>query len=443
MSNLTDRPKSKQGKSNGADGPPVPADPASPVTSIDSAWRKRLLREDQKDLHSHPFSNLANAVICFERCPDWRDVLAYDDHSLSVIALSRPPCPEGSPLPTSVSSDGMFPRHWTDADSIRAATWLQHERIQVGKDIARQAALTVALSHPFHPVRDYLTSLAWDGELRIDYWLSTHLGASWSDYVAAVGSRFLVSAVARAFRPGSKVDTCLILEGEQGKLKSTALSTLFGQSWFTDELPDIRKKDAAIQLLGIWAVELAELDALEGVAVSSIKKFISRSIDRFRPPWGTHAVNVPRGCVFAATVNHSTYLKDETGGRRFWPVKTGHIDRHALAADRDQLWAEAVTRYQAGDPWYLETAKLVALAREEQDSRYESDPWEHRIRLFINGREDVSITEILEGALKKDRAEWTQKDQNRIARSLRVLGWDRFRARFGEEREWRYRLVTD
>ncbi len=440
MSNLTDRPKSKQGKSNGADGAPVPADP---VTSIDSAWRRRLLREDQKDLHSRPFSNLANAVICLERCPDWRDVLAFDEHSLSVIALSRPPRPKGALPAVSISSDGVFPRHWVDADSIRAANWLQHERIQVGKETAHQAVLTAALGHPFHPIRDYLTSLVWDSEPRIDYWLTTHLGASWSDYVAAVSSRFLISAVARAFHPGSKVDTCLILEGEQGKLKSTALSILFGPSWFTDELPDIRKKDAMIQLLGIWAVELAELDALEGVAVSSIKKFISRSIDRFRPPWGTHAVNVPRGCVFAATVNHSTYLKDETGGRRFWPVKTGHIDRHALAADRDQLWAEAVTRYHAGDPWYLDTTELVALAHSEQAERYESDPWEHRIRLFIASREDVSVTEILEGLLKKERAEWTQRDQNRIARSLRVLGWERFYARFGEEREWRYRRKVD
>jgi hypothetical protein len=161
--------------------------------------------------------------------------------------------------------------------------------------------------------------LHWDGVERLDRWLSTYLGADDSDYSRAVGSRWLISAVARTFQPGAKADCCLILEGPQGIRKSTALRTIAGE-YFTDELADLGSKDAAMQTRGVWIIELSELDSLSHAEVARIKAFMSRTTDRFRPPYGMRLVESPRQCVFAGTVNHGTYLRDETGGRRFWPI---------------------------------------------------------------------------------------------------------------------------
>ena len=178
-------------------------------------------------------------------------------------------------------------------------------------------------------MKAYLQGLLWDGVERLDRWLSTYLGAEDTDYSRAVGSRWLISAVARIFQPGAKADCCLILEGPQGIRKSTALRTIAGE-YFTDELADLGSKDAAMQTRGVWIIELSELDNLSHAEVARIKAFMSRTTDRFRPPYGMRLVESPRQCVFAGTVNHGTYLRDETGGRRFWPVVCGRIDVEGL-----------------------------------------------------------------------------------------------------------------
>jgi predicted P-loop ATPase len=250
--------------------------------------------------------------------------------------------------------------------------------------------------------------------------------------------RWLVSAVARIFRPGAKADCCLILEGAQGIRKSTALRTLAGE-YFTDELADLGSKDAAMQTRGVWIIELSEMDSLSHSEVARIKAFMSRTTDRFRPPYGMRLVESPRQCVFAGTVNHSTYLRDETGGRRFWPVACGRIDVDELAHDRDQIWAEAKARFDAGAVWWLESAELVQMAADQQMDRYEGDPWEEVIAPWVESRSSVSISEVLEKCLQKLQALWTQTDKNRAARCLRALGWERYRERHGTRLEWRYR----
>src|SRR5581483_7104435 len=194
---------------------------------------------------------------------------------------------------------------------------------------AGQAVQTAARDRPIHPVKAYLHALLWDGVQRVDTWLSAYLGAEDTEYARAVGSRWLISAVARIYRPGVKADCCLILEGPQGIKKSTALRTLAGE-YFTDELADLGSKDAALQIRGVWIVEISELDSLARSEIASIKAFMSRTADRFRPPFGKRVVECPRQCVFAGTVNHTEYLRDETGARRFWPVLCGTIDIEAL-----------------------------------------------------------------------------------------------------------------
>jgi predicted P-loop ATPase len=330
---------------------------------------------------------------------------------------------------------------WTDQeDRLTAADWLQRNGILVDLNTAAQAAQTVAKDRSFHPVRQYLKSVHWDGVQRLDRWLSTYLGAEDTDYSRAVGARWMISAVARIYRPGVKADCCLILEGPQGSKKSTALKTLAG-SYFTDELADLGSKDSALQTRGVWIIELSELDTLSRSEVSRIKAFMSRTTDRFRPPYGKRLIESPRQCVFAGTVNHSSYLRDDTGARRFWPIACGAIHIAALARDRDQLWAEAKARYDQGGVWWLETPELVSVAAQEQADRFESDPWEEILAGWLGSRISVSISEALSCCLDKPRAQWTQADKNRVACCFRALGWERYRERQGTTLEWRYRRL--
>jgi len=409
-------------------GPDAVLDAISHVDYAGTAWRKDLLRSKppMNTTEGRILPVLANAIAAFRHAPEWGGVLAFNEFGFGTVVLK--------PAPWGVVPNG----EWTDHEDRLATEWLQRQGILVSVEVAGQAVQTVARDHPFHPVRTYLQGLEWDGVERVDRWLSSYLGAEDTEYSRAVGSRWLISAVARIFRPGAKADCCLILEGPQGIRKSTALRTLAGQ-YFTDELADLGSKDAAMQTRGVWIIELSELDSLSHSEVARIKAFMSRTTDRFRPPYGMRLVESPRQCVFAGTVNHSTYLRDETGGRRFWPVACGRIDVDALAHDRDQLWAEAKERFDAGAVWWMETAELIQMASDQQIDRYEGDPWEEVIAPWLEGHPSVSISEVLEKCLQKAHALWTQTDKNRAARCLRALGWERYRERHGSRLEWRYR----
>jgi predicted P-loop ATPase len=361
-----------------------------------------------------------------------------------------------------------LPRTWSDVDDVRCAEWLQRRDLNVTPIVVSRGVGAVAREIRVHPVRDYLMSLRWDGVPRLGQWVTTYLGAEDTPLNRAIGSRWMISGVARIMQPGAKVDHMLILEGPQGSKKSSALKTLVGAEWFTDELAEIGSKDAAQQMRGIWIIEIAELDAISRAEVSRIKAFLSRTTDRYRPPYERYVITVPRQCVFAGSVNPETYLRDETGNRRFWPVRCGNIDLHALARDRDQLWAEAVTRYRAGAIWWLDDPELITLATAEQDRRYHADAWDTRIdRWLVYERRrvnrsyagyddwydeeveraspltDVSVGEILEGALGIEPARWTRADQMRVTAYLKSRGWQRYQARIGggrdSPREWRYR----
>ena len=321
---------------------------------------------------------------------------------------------------------------WGDNEDRLAAVWLQHQGILVSVEVAGQAVQAVARDHSFHPVREYLSGLKWDDTKRIEGWLSLYLGIEPSEYVAAVGQRWLISAVARIFQPGCKADCILILEGGQGIQKSTALQVLT-RPWFTDDMPELGSKDASLQVAGMWLLEIAELEAMRGTAVSKVKAFASRATDRFRPPYGRYPISAPRQCVFAGSVNHSTYLRDETGARRFWPVACGPaILVDELARDRDQLWAEAVVAYRAGVRWWLDTPELNAQAEDEQSARYEGSAWDDLILAWAAervamGNDSVSTAQVLEGCIQKRIGEWTKSDEMRVAAALSRAKWKRYR----------------
>jgi len=275
----------------------------------------------------------------------------------------------------------------------------------------------------------------------------------------AVGEKFFISAVARIMEPGCKVDHVLVLEGAQGIRKSTVAQILGGE-WFTDQLGDVGSKDAAMQLRGVWIVELSELGCLGRSETAREKAFITQRFERFRLPYGHRLVQIPRQCVFIATTNLDTWLKDETGGRRYWPVRckgvdiNGErlIDTDAIRRDRDQLWAEALALYRSDAKWWLDDAEIVQLAVQEQRGRYIEDPWQQKIIThaqeiaetpspgYPDGRGSTSISEIL-GRLGVEVAKQDQAEANRVARCLKSDGWERAYIGPRAAREWRYRKV--
>jgi predicted P-loop ATPase len=388
-------------------------------------WKSELVLNQ----YGLPKPILANAIATLRHAFEWKGVLGFDDFAIAATMLKPAPWPGAA-----------AGAKWTDHEDRLAADWLQRNEIIVPVETAGQAVQVVAKDHRFHPVREYLHSLVWDGKPRIADWLTRYLSVEPSDYTSAVGERWLISGVARVEKPGAKADCCLILEGPQGILKSTALRKLFGDRWFTDDIGELGSKDAALQTQGVWLVELGELDSMTGVEVSKVKVFMSRSTDRFRPPYGRRPIESPRQCIFAGSVNHSDYLRDETGGRRFWPVACGKkILLDDLEADRDQLWAETLIRYEDGSPWWLDSQELNQAAEAEQDDRYDEDPWQERISDYTEDLRSVSIPQILEKCIEKDVDLWTKVDKNRIGRCLRAMKWERYRDRDGEKREWRWR----
>lgn len=391
---------------------------------LEGGWRSQLICSER----GTPKPLLANCVTALRHASEWKSVLAFDEFSMNVVV--RQETPWNAPAGTV----------WDDHQDRLAAVWFQNQRIHVGVEVACQAVQTAAQDNAFHPLREYLNSLKWDGVDRTGTWLRDYLGVVESTYSRAAGQRWLIAAVARAFKPGVKADCVLILEGPQGAGKSTALRILGGQ-WFTDEIADLGSKDAALQTRGVWIIEIPELDAMSRSGVALIKAFMSRTIDRFRPPYSRHVIESPRQCVLAGSVNHSEYLRDETGGRRFWPVRCGQIDLRALERDRDQIWAETVALFRAGESWWFDTKELVDAAAGEQATRYKCDPWHEAIADWLNGKTDVCIDEILTRCLRKDISACSQADKNRVSECLQSLKWERFNSTINGRRQWKYRPV--
>jgi predicted P-loop ATPase len=202
---------------------------------------------------------------------------------------------------------------------------------------------------------------------------------------------------------------------------------------------ELGTKDAAMQISGAWIIELSELDSISRRDVASVKAFISRPIDRFRRPYGRSVIEQSRQCVFAGTTNLSEYLRDETGGRRFWPIRCTTINIEALSAARDQLWAEAFRRYNAGEHWWLDTPELVAAAAEEQRARYQEDPWQALIAVRIQDKSEVSTTEILTDLFHIPPQDIDRGAEMRVGKCLHALGWQRKQIGSGPMRgKWRY-----
>jgi predicted P-loop ATPase len=377
-------------------------------------WAERCV----KDEYGRIVSNLANVLIAMRALPEVADAFAYDEMSCaSIIRKTLPVAPNGER-----ASTGPFPRTVRDADVSQLQEWLQHLGLpKIGKDQVHQAVDQRAMERAFHPVRDYLDGLRWDKTPRLDGWLSTYLGAPAGAYGAKIGRMFMIGMVARIFKPGCKHDYMLVPEGDQGERKSTALRILAGEKWFSDSLPDLHHCDQvrlSMHLRGKWLIEIGELSAIGKADTELLKAFVTRQEEKFTPKFGRKEVTEPRQCVFAGTTNKSTYLKDETGARRFWPFKVGLIDLDALTHDRDQLFAEAVAAYRAGEHWWPDTAFEREHIKPQQDARFDADAWEEVIGNFVKGQDRVTVSQVAVSALGIEIGKLDKRTEMRIASIL-------------------------
>jgi putative DNA primase/helicase len=401
-------------------------------------WRDGLSRTEA----GTPRKNLHNACVALRDHPALKDKIAYDEFRGATW------------IHGSMTWDQRPNRAWTEFDDLAATEWLQSPEVGlgVGSNIAREAVQRVAYESRFHPVLEYLEGLKWDGEERLSRWLTTYMGVPQSPLADAFGRKFLISAVARVTRPGCKVDHVLILESLQGTMKSKSLRALVGDDWFTDQIADLGTKDSCQDLRGVWVVELSELSAIRPGEVEKVKAYISRQVDHYRPSYGRRSIDVPRQCVFIGTTNAREYLSDITGNRRYWPVACTKLDLEAIASDRDQIWAEAVAAYHAGEAWWIKDEELRRAADAEQEQRRITDPWEEivadwldsptkltsdgiRVPLELDGGR-VTNAQILEHAIAKPTERQTTSDQIRVGRILHSLGWKKRRVGKARVMSW-------
>jgi len=409
-------PRAASGASN--DAPPASAPPpaaSDPVTPTDDTdWHTLLISR-----RGEVTSDLANLLAILEHDDHWRGRLRYNEARQQV-------------------EDGD--RLWCDTDDTEAAVWLQRNwKLRARPEAVCQAVQAVAAKRRHNPLAAWLLGLVWDRVPRLDTWLTRYAGAQDTPLTRAIGAAWLRCAVARAIVPGIKADAALVLEGAQGAGKSSIFAIL-GGDYFTDDVPALDSKDAALAVARAWIVELPELSAMARALVEHTKAFVSRQTDRVRPPYGRALVEWPRRCVFGGTTNRADYLRDDTGNRRFWPVAVGASDLAALRADREQLLAEAVASWQAGGALAL-PPELWGAAAEEQAARVEVDPWEDRVASYCKGHKEVTCVEVLTSSLGLglDLERVGQREQNRVARVLGMLGWLRCQVRREGRRVWVYR----
>jgi len=386
-------------------------------------WHDQCIKAPGKDGKDVLIGNLANVASGIRILAP--ELVAYDEMQRQPILL-RDLSPNPSPK--------FEARPLRDADVYLVREIFQKLGLRrIDKESVYEALTICAHAQSSHPVRNYLEGLKWDGRERLSGLLPDYFGAERGAYSSAIGRMFLILMVARIFKPGCKADHMLVLEGAQGILKSTACRAL-SCGWFSDNLPDVAHgKECSQHLRGKWLIEVSEMHAMNRAESSLLKSFLSRQDERYRPPFGRLEVTEPRQCIFIGTTNKSTYLRDETGGRRFWPVKVGDIIIDAITEERDQLFAEAVVAFRNGEAWWPDKDFERTHIMPQQQARYEVDAWEENISKWLDQNEpdEITITQVAMGALGLSTERTGRAEQNRIMASLETLGWRRAKRREG------------
>lgn len=415
------------------DEKPNPSEPPPPASEADygskvvtltpkgkrgqPGWKSEWHLSD----NGSPLPTLFNAMVALRSHPTLAGLLRYDEMARVALIAQQVP---------GTAHDPTIPRPLKDCDVISIQEELQHTGLRrIAKATVQDAVHLRSDEGKFHPVRDYLNVLVWDGETRVTGWLSRYLGVEGSPYADTIGRLFMVALIARQFRPGCKADYMLILEGPQGALKSSACRVLAGE-WFSDNLPDLSRGDAvrlSMHLRGKWLIEIAEMSSFNSAEAHTLKEFLTQTEERYTPKYGRNEVSEPRQCLFIGSTNEGAYLRDATGARRFWPVKVGTIDLDALTSDRDQLLAEAVKLYHEGAPWWPDRDFEAEHIVPQQADRYEEDPWRHEIEGWILKEVIYSATvnDILKNGLGVAVQHIGTREQRRVSAIMKRLGWNR------------------
>lgn len=350
------------------------------------------------DRLGNPEPTINNVYIILTHDPMLKGTLAFNAFRDRLVTVQD--------LPWRSVRDTVNGDIWTDADDSELRRYLEMGYTITGKERIMDAVAGVARANTIHPVRDYLGSLEWDGVERLDTLLVDYLGAEDTPYTRAVTRKAFTAAVARIYSPGCKFDYILVLSGPQGRGKSTLISKM-SCGWFTDSLAGIGTKEAYEGIQGFWLVELGELAAMRKTEIETTKNFISKQVDSYRAAYGRRVEDHPRQCVFFGTTNSSAFLRDDTGNRRFWPVRLGDTPSVATVWDDltedivDQLWAEAATRYREHEPLTL-SAELAKTALEQQEAFTEDDARQGLIENYV----EVLLPESWKAKSREERQHW-------------------------------------
>lgn len=366
-----------------------------------------------ENLKKQPLSNLANIKVALDFDPHLKGLVHYDEFLDRLIT--------GTPA-----------REWADADDTKLAIYLQSRRnlltvrsSQVREVINHHARLT-----PHHVVREWFLSLHWDGVLRIarafeTLWRAIPSLSQPPEYLHAISANLFIGIVARIMSPGCQLDEMVVFESKQGLYKSSALQVL-GGAWVAVAHERVTEKDFFQDIQGKMLVEISEMSSFSKATQERIKSVISTRTDRFRGSYDHRSTDHPRQCVFAGTTNADDWGYDETGLRRYWPVRVGVVDLETLGALREQLFAEAVVAWQSGSRWW----EVPLSAEDVQAERQNYDEWTERVLQWAElhlatGNESVSVGDILMGALKFTVDKLDKPNQMRVARILKVNKWER------------------
>lgn len=382
------------------------AEPLEPED--DDSWVDEL-EVDRKGKVAATIDNVC-MILCHD--PLLKGKVAYNEFKVRPVALGDLPWRK---VPASINGST-----WNDADDSALRRYLEKYYKLTGKEKIMDGMVNAAHDRTIHPVRDYLTGLLWDKAPRLDTLLVDYLGAEDTPYVRAVTRKTFTAAAARVFDPGCKFDFILVLAGPQGRGKSTLVAKM-SRGWYTDSLAGIGTKEAYEGIQGYWLVELGELAAMRKLEIETIKNFISKQVDSYRAAYGRRVEDHPRQCIFIGTTNSTGFLRDDTGNRRFWPVRLGDRAPAKTVWDDltepviDQLWAEAVYRYRDGEALYL-PPELTVCAQEQQREFTEDDPRRGLVEDFL----EVLLPADWAGMAIGRRQGWFAEDE-----SMRAVGVQR------------------
>ena len=318
-----------------------------------------------------------------------------------------------------------------DMHVIQAQERLQQEGFtKATKETVRDALTLVGSELAYHPIRDWLVGLKgkWDQIGRADHWLVDCFGCEDTLYTRCIGRMFIIAMVARIMRPGCQADYMLVLEGSQGIQKSRACRVLAGEDAFDDNLRLDDPVRTSMALRGKWLLEVSEMDAFKGKSMDMLKAFVTRRVEHYTPKYSRSVVAEPRQCLFIGTQNGRFSYQDLSGARRFWPVEVGEIDPDRLAGMREQLFAEALALFEAGEQWWPDAGMEEQHIRPVQEDRREAEAWVEKIDQWLHGTgspaQPIMLMQVWTDCLGGSMDRYNQEISRRIANALRLLGWE-------------------